>query len=925
VPDTLSAAVRRSRLNSERIAALVLLGVAGLALALYLRTLETQSLWFDEGLSVAFARRPLSQLLQTLVREDLHPPLYYLVLHVWMTLAGTSEWAVRLPSALSSVLLIPLAYAVVQEVGGEGNGSRRSWKIVGLAGSALIAFSPFLAYYAQETRMYSMAAALALAATWSFLKAARTSARNWWLLFAILVAAGFYTLYFSAFLVAAFWVYAGILERRLFRPTILATFVAALLAVPWLPYAYQQIGRLARSPDYWTSTQMNPGLFVRALWTTFLPNTPARLGLIAGAAGLLLLFRYAHQRQYRLSDRLKRSVLLFLTAATPAAMTYAVVTLAPKFAARYTIVTAAPLYVCAALMLYPLLSNRVALVRYCAVLVLAVGLDVSVRDSRAVLEGRQSRRDDARSVAAYLSAQAQPQDVILLVENAPYALTYYYAGVAPMLGLHVGQDFDTGARLLNNVMALRPRRAWVVLWHQEFADPTDMTVSELMRVGREVTVGRRFFGYGLRAFDVLDWEQSLAAEPQPEYHLDGRFAPGLAISGFDILRNDQGWLHFVTYWTAETRPDRNYSLTLSLLDRQGNVYLRSDGPLSTDYFLPPAWPLRTVVRGRMDISLPSDLPAIPYRVAIQVYDPVLRRNVDLVDDKGALIGQTLIGGEVHLSKSALQPSMRQTGTPHLVDMAEGLRLLEYAVAPDQVTTGGQMRLTIWWQNTKALGADPTASVRLMDASGLPVWHVERQLIPGYPVNDWQGEEINRGIYELQIPSDLGGGKYQLQVGVGTQWTTLRELTLGTRPHVYERPKLQYPLDLEFDRGITLLGYTLDVTTDDSISEVSVTLYWRADAPIDASYKVSVQVVGQGPRVLAQHDSVPVNWTYPTAAWLPGEIVADPHLLILEGVSPSESPALFVVLYNEASAERLHVRQNGNYADYATLTELSLIP
>ena len=47
-----------------------------------------QSIWLDEGLSISFAGRSLRQMFSTLVYEDLHPPLFYLVLHFWMRLAG---------------------------------------------------------------------------------------------------------------------------------------------------------------------------------------------------------------------------------------------------------------------------------------------------------------------------------------------------------------------------------------------------------------------------------------------------------------------------------------------------------------------------------------------------------------------------------------------------------------------------------------------------------------------------------------------------------------------------------------------------------------------------------------------------------------------------------------------------------------------
>ncbi|HRW09734.1 MAG TPA: hypothetical protein P5121_31750, partial [Caldilineaceae bacterium] len=63
---------------------LVLLGV-GLRFA----RLSWQPLWADEGYSLYFATEPLLRMLW-LTANDIHPPLYYALLHLWtVTLAGT--------------------------------------------------------------------------------------------------------------------------------------------------------------------------------------------------------------------------------------------------------------------------------------------------------------------------------------------------------------------------------------------------------------------------------------------------------------------------------------------------------------------------------------------------------------------------------------------------------------------------------------------------------------------------------------------------------------------------------------------------------------------------------------------------------------------------------------------------------------------
>ena len=59
---------------------MALLGIMLLALALRLYRLDAQSLWNDEGTSVALAQRDLATITRN-AADDIHPPLYYYLLH----------------------------------------------------------------------------------------------------------------------------------------------------------------------------------------------------------------------------------------------------------------------------------------------------------------------------------------------------------------------------------------------------------------------------------------------------------------------------------------------------------------------------------------------------------------------------------------------------------------------------------------------------------------------------------------------------------------------------------------------------------------------------------------------------------------------------------------------------------------------------
>src|SRR6059058_2632397 len=110
--------------------------------------------WIDEAITVGIASHPLDQIPGAL-RLDGSPPLFYLLLHGWMTFAGTGEAATRALALLFALLAVPAAWWA----GGVAGGRRAA--TLAAAGAA---GCPFLTYYAQETRMYSLVALLSVLA-----------------------------------------------------------------------------------------------------------------------------------------------------------------------------------------------------------------------------------------------------------------------------------------------------------------------------------------------------------------------------------------------------------------------------------------------------------------------------------------------------------------------------------------------------------------------------------------------------------------------------------------------------------------------------------------------------------------------------------------------------------------------------------------
>jgi mannosyltransferase len=181
---------------------LILLLAAGLR---FFR-LDARSLWFDEALSVLIGRLTLSQVL-TGAAGSSHPPGYYLLLHVWQAAGmGGHDWLLRYPSVVASLLSVALTYRVGRALF-DGR--------VGLLAALGMALAPFQVYYAQEARMYALATALALGATWCFVRGVREPRSVVaWIGYALLAALGLYTHYFVAWVLLSLHLWLLLVRRR---------------------------------------------------------------------------------------------------------------------------------------------------------------------------------------------------------------------------------------------------------------------------------------------------------------------------------------------------------------------------------------------------------------------------------------------------------------------------------------------------------------------------------------------------------------------------------------------------------------------------------------------------------------------------------------------------------------------------------------
>jgi len=316
----------------------ILLVVGGLMLfSLWLRTRALgASLWMDEGLSIGIASQPFFDI-PGVLRQDGSPPLYYLMLNVWMDVVGRGPADTQALSVAISLVAVP---------GGLWAGWTLFGRRAGLICAALGATNPFLTVYAQETRMYSLMVVLSLLASAALLHVYVYRHRRYLPVFAVLMAALLYTHSWGIFvttgtLIALVPAYMATDDRRAFARDVLIGFGAAfLLYVPWLPTLLYQAAHTGAPwldpPRFGVIIQLSKGLLSGGTVTVAL--------LLAAGSGCAAVLA-------KRSDSKERTAVY--TAFTIGAATLAVAWLfsqfSPAWTTRYLGVALGPIFLLAAL------------------------------------------------------------------------------------------------------------------------------------------------------------------------------------------------------------------------------------------------------------------------------------------------------------------------------------------------------------------------------------------------------------------------------------------------------------------------------------------------------------------------------------------------------------------------------------------------
>lgn len=221
------------------------------------------NLWVDESYSVVLSKHSLSEI-WNLGGVDVHPPLYYFLLHIILLFVKPLENEIltiiiaRICSSIPTIILGIIGYTHIKKDYGD---------IAGIVFSVFCLFMPVQLIYSQEIRMYTLLTLLVTLTSIYAQRFIKESSKKNIILFTIFSLASAYTHYYGVLtsVLINIILYICILikkDKKIVKTLIISTLFQVITYLPWIPNFIIQVQRVSTKFWVWFS-------FPKTIFETF--------------------------------------------------------------------------------------------------------------------------------------------------------------------------------------------------------------------------------------------------------------------------------------------------------------------------------------------------------------------------------------------------------------------------------------------------------------------------------------------------------------------------------------------------------------------------------------------------------------------------------------------------------------------------------
>jgi hypothetical protein len=540
-------------------------------------------------------------------------------------------------------------------------------------------------------------------------------------------------------------------------------------------------------------------------------------------------------------------------------------------------------------------------------------------------------RDDLRPAVRYLETFSQESDALLA--NPPGAFPtfwYYYRGSLPY---YSPLERPIDETKLEEIAATHSG-LWVVINPPNDPDP-DEAIEHWLTQHTYRTLTLWTGGVTFRYY-------SMPANREPVRHpLQVNFADQILLTDYDLAVQATKYshiLHATLWWQALTEMDEQYRVSLRVLDQSGHPGGRKDIPPLGNFRPTVGWAQNERIEDHVGLFIWPGTPPGEYWVEIRLVNGSNGQPLIIATDHET--GNTkqksdqILLGPVTIGKAHAPPPIEELQFQHPVGVdLDGLRLLGYSLTSELIRSGDTLPFVLFWQAREKIGRDYLISLQLRDEGG-QAWgeHRSRPVEGAYPTNRWDEGEIVRDQRDWVVPPDVPSGRHPLLVGLidkasGEQvgQADLGWMTVEAGARTFTVPSIRYPLVMNFDHQLELLGYELEESSVGPGDTLHLTLYWRVLAEMDKSYTVFTHLLNSDSRILGQKDSIPGDGTLPTTSWVAGEIITDRYDITVHSDAQPGRYVLEIGFYDADTGQRLPVvNQEGQPLDDKVLLPQGMI-
>jgi uncharacterized membrane protein len=214
----------------------ILTAILLLAAAFRIINLNARPIWTDEG-ATTYNLFNMPDLIQALATRDHHPPLYYLLMQVWVGLTGDSVFAMRVFSMLLGMLCVALMVPLTRYFLGPAPDSRTRWDrwtFIPITAALILTLSDPDIDLSQEVRFYTLRTLLVILSALFYLRWIRRPSIHRALPWIISNVALYHTNYQGAFIIFFEGLHALLFLRGSLRWRAIGwLMIATLCFMPW--------------------------------------------------------------------------------------------------------------------------------------------------------------------------------------------------------------------------------------------------------------------------------------------------------------------------------------------------------------------------------------------------------------------------------------------------------------------------------------------------------------------------------------------------------------------------------------------------------------------------------------------------------------------------------------------------------------------